>query len=217
MSMRRLQRAFTLVELLVVIGIIALLISILMPALSKAKEQAARTKCMANHKNIMAGIIAYANDEKDAAPYCNWLGQDSLWGHAGWLYDPSVLGFAAPDMNTWNTPAKAYAGVMTGILCGKYIKNPSIMRCPFDAEPWTRGPCHPLMSYGFNGALNGFGRTGPVPFCKLSQLQGGGQAIIVWEVDETYNGGANIYNDGSNYPSEGITKSPWHRRDCLLR
>lgn len=62
------------------------------------------------------------------------------------------------------------------------------------------------MSYGFNGALNGFGRTGPVPFCKLSQLQGGGQAIIVWEVDETYNGGANIYNDGSNYPSEGITK-----------
>jgi prepilin-type N-terminal cleavage/methylation domain-containing protein/prepilin-type processing-associated H-X9-DG protein len=203
MSMQRVKRAFTLVELLVVIGIIALLISILMPVLSKAKEQAARTKCMANHKNIMAAIIAYSTDWKDAAPYCNWISQDATWGHAGWLYDPTIYG--SPSLATWNTPTLAYQGVMSGIVCGKYLKDPRILRCPFDNEPWERGPCQRISSYGLNGAVNGYGRI-PIPFCKLSQLQGGGMAIIVWEVDE--NTTSAPFNDGSNYPisTEGITK-----------
>ena len=64
-------RGFTLVELLVVIGIIALLISILMPALSAAKERANRIKCAANLRTIGQGLMLYANDNKGAYPRTN--------------------------------------------------------------------------------------------------------------------------------------------------
>ena len=73
------RAAFTLVELLVVIGIIALLVAILMPALSRAREQAKIVQCASNLRNIGQSIFIYAGQHKGKLPQHN--------GRSAWLWD----------------------------------------------------------------------------------------------------------------------------------
>lgn len=64
----RRPEAFTLVELLVVIGIIALLIAILLPALNKAREQARSIVCASQEKQLLMAFTMYVNDNKGSTP-----------------------------------------------------------------------------------------------------------------------------------------------------
>src|SRR5258708_719419 len=82
----RRSAGFTLVELLVVIGIIALLISILLPALSRARESGNRVKCLANLRQLTFAWMSYANDNKGWMPGAGTATTDPTTGLAySWI------------------------------------------------------------------------------------------------------------------------------------
>ena len=73
------RRAFSLVELLVVIGIIAILLALLFPAFAKVREQSRRTKCLANLRSIGQALFIYANGNRDRLPNGN---PPAVWSDA---------------------------------------------------------------------------------------------------------------------------------------
>jgi len=87
MSQRSSQRGFTLVELLVVIGIIAVLISLLMPALSRARRAAQTAACLSNLRQLGVAYQMYANSEKGYLPYACF----PSWGRPAWHPVPQPM------------------------------------------------------------------------------------------------------------------------------
>lgn len=73
------RRGFTLVELLVVIGIIAVMIGILLPVLSKARKSARTTVCLSNLRQMGNAWVMYMNDTKGRLPHSVWTNYDPSW------------------------------------------------------------------------------------------------------------------------------------------
>jgi prepilin-type N-terminal cleavage/methylation domain-containing protein len=102
-------KGFTLVELLVVIGIIALLISILLPSLNRARETANRVKCASNMRQIGQAILLYANDNKGAYPRTVATGGTPTWGTGATSSDPFVSGTAVSANDVTAKPEQLHS------------------------------------------------------------------------------------------------------------
>jgi len=94
-SRARFSPAFTLVELLVVIGIIGLLVAILLPALGKARAQAQTLKCLSNLRQVGIAMQMYCNAQHGYLPYpTTTFGESALWFSAIDPYLTKVIGDA---------------------------------------------------------------------------------------------------------------------------
>ncbi len=129
------RRAFTLIELLVVIAIISLLAAILFPVFGRVRENARRSSCQSNLKQLGLGFIQYSQDYDERLPI-TWIGNPNDFGASG----------------------SGWAGQLS-----PYIKSSQIYTCPDDTTKQTVngsmavGGSNTAVSYGYNfslGAMN---------------------------------------------------------------
>ena len=128
-------KAFTLIELLVVIAIIAILMAIVMPALSLAKRKAATTVCLSNTKNLALGWFMYMGDNDGKIMSCEDMGTEPrTQKFVGWIRVPRNEAGAEMNFTQTDPPVTdedEIRGIKLGLLY-PYIKEAKAYHCPGD-------------------------------------------------------------------------------------
>ncbi|GIV17563.1 MAG: hypothetical protein KatS3mg022_2998 [Armatimonadota bacterium] len=132
------KRAFTLIELLVVIAIIAILAAILFPVFAQAREQARKTQCLSNAKQIGLASMMYAQDYDETLPETGWVGPCSAPQSQGCRVDTSG------SDPYWSGVFAFPLAIMP------YQKNYQILVCPSDPD---KGGFNKYGSYCYEAQL----------------------------------------------------------------
>lgn len=173
---RHARHGFTLVELLVVIGIIAVLIAILMPALAAARRSAYATQCASNMRQIGLGMAMYVNENGQRYPYAGW-DQDG-WNSANrrvWCWDELISPYLSIKMTQAEMDGDGTSDVIPAAI--------ALFVCPSDPIAANEGGTPE--TYALNAAIGGkwWGPSpAPPPFsAKTSDVVDASGTLLVVE------------------------------------
>jgi prepilin-type N-terminal cleavage/methylation domain-containing protein len=152
---RHVRDGFTLIELLVVVAIIAILASMLLPALGKGKLKAQGLLCMNSHRQLCLAWQMYSDDNREKLPYASEYPWDSSTFDAAWItgtldYDPNNPDNWDPSRTIMKSPLWPYCNRSLGIW-----------KCPADtSKVVANGETKPrVRSMSMNVYLGGWGGT----------------------------------------------------------
>lgn len=207
------RRGFTLVEVLVVVGLIILLIAIALPVLSNARKRSQQINCGVYLKQIMQATTTYADMNNFFLPFPN---SDSLesnpsaekyWPGPGWLYHWQKVQERGRDRDSFKPSDRE-----TGLLWD-FLREARVYYCPSAPRPGNRGNSSVMSSYMMNAAARGLALSNianrVVPSIRLDRFQG--SAVVFWEAmgaDESNTTGRPYspnWNDGCVEPRNGPT------------
>ncbi len=176
--------AFTLIELLVVIAIIAILASMLLPALARARLKAQGIQCMSNGRQVTLAWRMYTEDNNDKLLYASGDAQTFATDPETWM--TGGLDFSPGNRSNWDINQDITKSPMWP-YCGK---NPGIFKCPADKSVVTvSGEIKPrVRSIAMNLFLGGFHGQDPNDsyrmYLKYSQLVVPGAVKVFVFIDE---------------------------------
>ena len=181
----RTRRAFTLIELLVVIAIIAILAAILFPVFGRARENARRSSCQSNLKQIGLGILQYSQDFDEKLPFACWDDGAFPWHFTVQPYIKSFQLFKCPSYTPTtvvsNAPAASASYVANG--GGSY-------------QAGINSPAGSMVSTEAGGVrpMNRGAETRPISGgASLAELVSSSQTILIFEHSDS-SGNPDSYN-----------------------